>query len=110
MNESEKQFSFTRAALSTGGRAKNNVLSILLLAFLVALCVATELALQFGSFWVFVILVGVCLIVVAALEYLVSVLNAIYICALYLYASHGTVLQPYTKDILRGAWKTKTTR
>jgi hypothetical protein len=28
MNESEKQFSFTRAALSTGGRAKSNVLSI----------------------------------------------------------------------------------
>jgi hypothetical protein len=84
--------------------------TFLLLAFLVALCVATDLALKFGSFWVFVILVGVCLIVVAALEYLVSVLNAIYICALYLYASHGTVVQPYTKDILRGAWKTKTTR
>jgi hypothetical protein len=29
MNESEKQFSFTRAALSTGGRAKSNVLSII---------------------------------------------------------------------------------
>jgi hypothetical protein len=28
MNESEKRFSFTRAALSTGGRAKSNVLSI----------------------------------------------------------------------------------
>jgi hypothetical protein len=28
MNESEKQFSFTRAALSTGGRAKSNVLSV----------------------------------------------------------------------------------
>jgi hypothetical protein len=26
MNESENQFSFTRAALSTGGRAKSNVL------------------------------------------------------------------------------------
>jgi hypothetical protein len=26
MNESEKQFSFTRAALSTGGRAKKQIL------------------------------------------------------------------------------------
>jgi hypothetical protein len=28
MNESEKQFSFTRAALSTGGRAKSKFLSV----------------------------------------------------------------------------------
>jgi len=30
MNESEKQFAFTRAALSTGGRAKSNFLSVIL--------------------------------------------------------------------------------
>ena len=28
MNENEKQFSFTRAALSTGGRAKTKFLSV----------------------------------------------------------------------------------
>jgi hypothetical protein len=40
MNESEKQFSFTRAALSTGGRAKSNVLSIILISYQYQLCVA----------------------------------------------------------------------
>jgi hypothetical protein len=29
MNESEKQFSFTRAALSTGGRAESKFLSLI---------------------------------------------------------------------------------
>ena len=37
MNESEKQFSFTRAALSTGGRAKSKFLSVLL----VGVCLLT---------------------------------------------------------------------
>jgi hypothetical protein len=40
MDESEKQFSFTRAALSTGGRAKSNVLSIILVSYQYQLCVA----------------------------------------------------------------------
>jgi hypothetical protein len=81
----------------------------LLLAFLLSFWGLTLLAIKLGSLWVSLGLFGVGLIVVAALEYLITVLNAIYICALYCYASHGTVVPPFTKEILHGAWKTRQT-
>jgi hypothetical protein len=44
---------------------------------------------------------------VFALGYLLAVANHIFRCALYIYASEGTVTAPFTQDMISGAWKIK---
>jgi Family of unknown function (DUF6159) len=39
--------------------------------------------------------------------YVMSVVNQIYRCALYLYSAEGTLVEPYTADSFQSAWKVK---
>ena len=47
------------------------------------------------------------LLLLIAFSYLMSVASQIFRCALYLYASQGTLPHPYDEEMMTLAWKTK---
>jgi len=51
-----------------------------------------------GVLWIFALIV---------FAYLTSVASQVYRCALYIYASEGTIPQPYNDELLQMAWKLK---
>jgi hypothetical protein len=44
---------------------------------------------------------------ICAFSYLMGVASQIFRCALFLYASQGTLPQPYTEEMVALAWKVK---
>ena len=74
---------------------------------LVMLGGAVAISVVLNNFWFigvgFVLWLGLIL----AWSYLVSVAGQVYRCALFLYASQGTVPDQYTQEHMDGAWKFK---
>lgn len=60
-----------------------------------------------SNFWLFGIALLTWLIGIFTFSYLTSVAGQIYRCALYLYATTGTVPPPYDTDMMSMAWKMK---
>ena len=64
-------------------------------------------AILLKSLWMGAIVVVTWLIGIIVLSYLMSVASQIFRCALFLYASQGTLPEPYTHEMMGLAWKTK---
>jgi len=67
--------------------------------------IATSIALHL--YWLIAVAVVVWLFAIIAWSYLMSVASQIFRCALFLYASGGTLPAPYTPEMMALAWKTK---
>jgi hypothetical protein len=80
---------------------------IVLLGSLVILGVGVAISIALNNFWILA-LVGVgWLISLFAIMYLMSVASQIFRCALYLYATEGTIPQPFDDEMIAMAWKVK---
>ncbi len=69
--------------------------------------VSVVLALALNQFWIIIATGVLFLILFLSYSYVVSVAQQVFICALYLYASEGTVAAPYSQEMFDQAWKTK---
>jgi len=79
----------------------------LLLGSLVFLGLALTVSVVTENFWIMGVtgaLWAVCLVV---FSYVISVANHVYRCALYLYSTEQTIVQPYNLEMLQMAWKMK---
>lgn len=81
--------------------------TIVLIGSVVYLAAAFAGSMALNNFWLFGIACVTWLIGIFAFSYVVSVASQIFRCALYLYATTGTVPPPYNADMMTMAWKTK---
>jgi hypothetical protein len=81
--------------------------TIVLIGSVVYLGGAFAVAVALHNFWLFGIAGFAWLIGICAFSYLTSVASQIYRCALYLYATTGSVPAPYDVDMMSMAWKMK---
>jgi hypothetical protein len=58
-------------------------------------------------YWGIAVVAGTWLLAMIVWSYLLSVASQIFRCALFLYASNGTLPAPYTEEMMALAWKTK---
>jgi hypothetical protein len=59
------------------------------------------------TFWIFAAVAVIWLLTIIAFAYLTNVAGQVYRCALFVYASEGTIPQPYNNELLQMAWKMK---
>jgi len=59
------------------------------------------------SFWILAVVAVIWLLTVIGFSYLTGVAGQVYRCALFVYASEGTIPQPYNSELLQMAWKMK---
>jgi hypothetical protein len=88
------------AGVSFGG-------AIVMLASLVWLGAGIFISMSLHSYWLAGIVVLGWFIGICAFSYLMGVASQIFRCALFLYASQGTLPQPYTEEMVALAWKVK---
>ena len=60
-----------------------------------------------NNFWIIAVAGIVWIFSLIAFAYLTSVASQVYRCALFVYASEGTIPQPYNSELLEMAWKLK---
>ena len=60
-----------------------------------------------NNFWIIAVAALLWLFALIAFGYLTSVASQVYRCALFVYASEGTIPQPYNAELLQMAWKMK---
>ena len=87
------------------GVAFGNLLVLLL--SLVWLGAGIGAAVMLHWYWGIAVVVGTWLLAMILWGYLMSVASQIFRCALFLYASNGTLPEPYTQEMMALAWKTK---
>ena len=80
-----------------------------LVMILSLLCLAggIGMAVVLNSIWLGVLTVLFWLLTVIVFSYLMAVASHIFRCALFLYASQGTLPHPYNEEMMSLAWKTK---
>ncbi len=88
------------AGVSFGG-------AIILLLSLVWLGGGIALASSLHLYWLIALIVLAWLMAMFLWGYLLSVASQIFRCALFLYASQGTLPEPYTQEMMALAWKSK---
>jgi Family of unknown function (DUF6159) len=81
--------------------------SIILLFSLLWLGSGIAVAAMLHSLWLGAGVVLMWLVAIIIFGYLMSVASQIFRCALFLYASEGSLPHPYTTDMVNLAWKTK---
>jgi len=64
-------------------------------------------SIAFHSFWIFAVAILFWIFFLFAFSYLTNVASQVYKCALFVYASEGSIPQPYNSDLLEMAWKMK---
>lgn len=69
--------------------------------------VAIFLSVKLDNFWILAAAGASWLVGITAFVYLTSVAGQVYRCALFLYATEGTIPEPYNLELLQMAWKTK---
>jgi hypothetical protein len=79
----------------------------ILLLSLLWLGAGIGVAMALHLYWGIAVVVGTWLLAIIAWSYLVSVASQIFRCALFLYASSGTLPEPYTEEMMALAWKHK---
>jgi hypothetical protein len=87
------------------GLQLSGFLSILVL--LACGAVAILLAIYTQAWWLPFAALGIWLVFTIVFSYLTSVASQIYQCALYIYASTGSVPTPFDRSMMDNAWKTK---
>jgi len=68
---------------------------------------AIALAVALNNYWLLAGAGAVWLLSMIALAYLTTVASQVYRCALFIYASEGTIPEPYNLELLQLAWKRK---
>ena len=81
--------------------------TLILVSCLVWGAAAMAATMVFHSTWLAVILCLTWLVTFFTLSYLMSVASQIFRCALFLYATEGTLPAPYTDEMAAMAWKVK---
>ena len=75
--------------------------SFVFLGLALAVSVVTE------NFWIIGVTGALWLVGMIVFSYVISVANHVYRCALYLYSTEQTIVQPYNLEMLQMAWKMK---
>ena len=60
-----------------------------------------------GNFWIIGVTGALWLVGMIVFSYVISVANHVYRCALYLYSTEKTIVEPYNLEMLQMAWKMK---
>ncbi len=81
--------------------------AIILLGSLVWLGSGIALAMALKVYWLIALVVLLWIVGIVIWSYLLSVASQIFRCALYLYASQGSLPAPYTQEMMALAWKQK---
>ena len=68
---------------------------------------AIFLSVKLENYWILAVAGASWLVGVTAFAYLTSVAGQVYRCALFLYATEGTIPEPYNLELLQMAWKMK---
>jgi len=68
---------------------------------------ATYASFALNNFWIIAAAAVLWMFALIAFAYLTSVASQVYRCALFVYASEGTIPQPYNSELLEMAWKMK---
>jgi hypothetical protein len=85
----------------------SSVSMLIFLCSLVGLALAGGVAFVLKSISLGIIAVGVWLIALIVISYASSVASQVYRCVLFIYATEGSVPEPYTQELLDAAWKVK---
>jgi hypothetical protein len=88
------------AGVSVGG-------TIVLLTSLVWLGASLAISIVLKSYWIIAIAGAGWLIGIVAFSYLIGVASQIFRCALFLYASEGTIPHPFSSEMIELAWRRK---
>jgi hypothetical protein len=88
------------AGVSFGG-------AIVVLLSVAWLGAAVAFAIAWHLYWVTVLGVLAWLVAILLWSYLLNVASQIFRCALFLYASEGSLPEPYTQEMMAAAWKQK---
>ena len=64
-------------------------------------------SIMLNSFWIMAIAGVLWVFGLIAFAYISSVASQVYRCALFVYASEGTIPQPFNSELLQMAWKMK---
>jgi hypothetical protein len=80
---------------------------LVLIGSLLCLAGAIAASIALDNFWILAGTGLVWLISMTAFAYLTSVAGQVYRCALFVYASEGTIAEPYNLELLQMAWKVK---
>jgi len=64
-------------------------------------------SIAFHSFWIFAVALVLWVFLLMAFSYLTNVASQVYKCALFVYASEGSIPQPFNSELLEMAWKMK---
>ncbi|HVU09599.1 MAG TPA: DUF6159 family protein [Verrucomicrobiae bacterium] len=87
--------------------------AIFMFALLIAVVVPGLFAFYLGFhfnwpvFWIVMAGVGAMFLIALPLSWISSIVNPIYRCALYIYATEGVIPEPFDKELLDSAWKVK---
>ncbi len=91
-----------------------SVFGAIFLAFLLAVTVAAGVSIyclnahfHAATIWIVTASIGVVLLMAFALSWVSGVVNPVYRCALYIYATEGVVPGTFDKELLDSAWKVK---
>jgi hypothetical protein len=76
---------------------------------LVALVAAVVLAVVLSSVWLGLLAGAIWLLALVTYSCIANLASQTYLCALYIYASEGTIPEPYDQGLLDQAWKVKKT-
>ncbi len=80
---------------------------VIFVCSLLPLLLAVALAVLFKSVWLMVIVGVIWFLGLLLMAYVSGVAGHVYRCALYMYATEGTVPEPYNQELLDMAWKVK---
>ena len=89
------------------GDTKPIPLTTPVLMFAAVRAVAVAIAVALSNFWIVAVAALLWLVGLVTFAYVSSVAGQVYRCALFLYASQGTIPEPYNLDLLAMAWKVK---
>jgi len=81
--------------------------ALILLVSLVWLAAGIGAAVALHLYWLIAAVVGTWLLAMILWGYLMSVASQVFRCALFLYATNGTLPEPYTEEMMALAWKRK---
>ena len=80
---------------------------VLTLGSFVFLGLAFTVSMVTGNFWIIGVTGALWLVGMIVFSYVISVANHVYRCALYLYSTEKTIVEPYNLEMLQMAWKMK---
>ncbi len=80
---------------------------LVLIGSIVYFAGAIALSVALNNYWLLAGAGAVWLLSMTALAYLTTVASQVYRCALFIYATEGTIPEPYNLDLLQLAWKMK---